>query len=129
LQSDTIDQFSLHLIYKYHNQYLLPGLTELLKTVNVDTSRDIQNSIDQLDALHYGNSLHSIGLRYRVNPEIIIPSDYSSTHAPLEENTQFQISGTTLSGIDNGVINTLIGAVDLSINKSLQNSGTTELLS
>lgn len=124
LQSDTIDNFTLHLIYKYHNQYLIPGLIDLFKTVNVDTSRDIQNMIDKLDTLNNGDNVNLVGLRYRVNPEIILATDYASTHLPLGQNTAIIVTWSSLTGVDNRIINTLIGAVDISINQSM-NSGTT----
>ncbi len=120
LQSNNSDTFSVNLIYKYHNQYLLPWLIRLLKIVNVDTTIDLQNLIDTFDTLNNGDNVNLIGLRYRVNPELILPTDYASTHLPLESTTKVEISWSISSGVDNGTINQLIWAVDLSINQWLQ---------
>lgn len=126
LQSNNSDTFSVNLIYKYHNQYLIPWLIRLLKIVNVDTSIDIQNLIDTLDTLNNGDNVNLIGLRYRVNPALILPTDYASTHLPLDTNTKVEISWSVSSGIDNGAINQLIWAVDISINQWLQTWQTQE---
>lgn len=120
LQSNNSDTFSINLIYKYHNQYLLPWLIRLLKIVNVDTTIDLQNLIDTFDTLNNGDNVNLIGLRYRVNPELILPTDYASTHLPLESTTKVEISWSVSSGVDNGTINQLIWAVDISINQWLQ---------
>jgi len=55
LKSPTIDSFMVDLIYVFHNQYLIPGCIELQKVVNVDTVRDLQNSIDSLDSINNGD--------------------------------------------------------------------------
>jgi len=43
--------------------------------------------IDKLDTLNNGDNVNLVGLRYRVNPEIILATDYASTHLPLGQNT------------------------------------------
>lgn len=124
LQNTQLDSFTTNLIYKYHNQYLLKGLQDLLKKVNVDTTNEIINMIDSFDTLNNGDNLNIIWLRYRVSPEVVLATDYASEHPPLGTNDSPVITGSTQSGIDTTVINTLIGAVDISINQGLSQSGT-----
>lgn len=123
LQNAQLDTFTTNLIYKYHNQYLLKGLQNLLKKVNVDTTNEIVNMIDAFDTLNNGDNLNIIWLRYRVSPELVLPTDYASEHPPLGTNNSPIITGSTQSGIDTTIINTLIGAVDISINQGLAQSG------
>lgn len=115
LANPTLDQFTTNLLYVYHNQYLFQGLQGLTQKVNVDTSIDIQNSIDQLDTINNGDNLDLIGLRHRVSPECIQDSDYASLHLPLSNIENPVITGTIQTGIDSNVINALIGVVDSSI--------------
>jgi hypothetical protein len=60
LQNAQLDTFTTNLIYKYHNQYLLKGLQNLLKKVNVDTTNEIVNMIDAFDTLNNGDNLNII---------------------------------------------------------------------
>lgn len=123
IKSPTIDPFTIDLIYKFHNQYLIPGFIELQKVVNVDTVRDLQNMIDKFDSINNGDNLNSIGLRYRVSPEVIKPDDYASTHPPLWGNQVPVFKPSTGSWVDNTIINTLIGSIDTTIQKNIDSTG------
>jgi hypothetical protein len=124
LKSSTTDQFTIDLIYKYHNQYLIKGLGDLQKVVNIDLGQDVANAVDKLDTLNNGDSVNTIGLRYRVSPDVVLPTDYATEHPPLGKETP-AYSGQSNSGVDTSIINNLIGSVDNSIQEWLQNSGTT----
>ncbi|HMY80687.1 MAG TPA: hypothetical protein PLW93_01600 [Candidatus Absconditabacterales bacterium] len=123
LKSPSIDQRTIDIIYKFHNHYLIPGCIKLQEVVNVDTVRDLQNMIDRLDIFNNGDGLNILSLRSRVSPDIILPTDYAQTHPPLGEALPV-ISGSSSVGVDNSVINTLIGSIDSTITKGLSSSGT-----
>lgn len=84
LKATTLDQFTTDLIYRYHNQYLMKGLLDVQKVVNLDAVQDIQNLLDRFDTMNNGDNLNLIGLRYRVSPSIKLPTDYAEEHTPLE---------------------------------------------
>lgn len=124
LKLSDIDQFSVDLIYRYHNQYLMKWLMELQKVVNLDTVQDLQNILDKFDTINNGDNLNLIGLRYRVSPNLVLATDYAQEHPPLTWGPITVITGNT-SGFDASVINAVIGQVDNAIQWNMANSWST----
>lgn len=119
LKSPTIDQFTVDLIYKYHNQYLINGIIGLQKVVNLDTVQDLQNMVDRFDTLNNGDNLNTIGLRYRVSPDVVLDTDYATLHPVLGTVSGTGIIWSNWSWVDVGIINTLIGSIDTTIQQGL----------
>lgn len=119
LASPQLDQFSLDVIYKYHNQFLLKGLLELQNVVNLDTVTDLQNSIEKIDRLNVGDSANGVvGLKGRISSGLVLATDYSVEHPSLEGD-QLDAEANSQSGVDTTIIDDLIGAVDSTIENTL----------
>lgn len=73
----TLDQFYIDLIYRYHNQRLLPWLEKLQTKVNLTTVQDIKNTANKIDTLNYSDGQWYAGLYNMVTRNVIMDSDYA----------------------------------------------------
>lgn len=100
-------------------------LIELQKAVNLDTVQDIQNILDKFDTINNGDNLNLIGLRYRVSPNLVLPTDYAQEHPPLTWGPIAVVTGNA-TGFDASIINAVIGQVDNAIQWNMNNSWSTD---
>ena len=123
LASKTLDQFTIDLIYKFHNQYLLKWLLDLQNVVNLDTVTDLQNSLEKLDRLNIGDSANGVvWLRGRISSGMVLTTDYTEEHPSL--GGEETLGTNSQSGVDTKIIEKLIGTVDSTIENTLNSGGT-----
>lgn len=128
LASSQLDQFTIDVIYKFHNQFLLKGLLDLQNVVNLDTVTDLQNSMEKIDRLNVGDSANGVvGLKGRISSGLVLPTDYTEEHPSLGAE-ELNTDSNNQSEVDTSIINDLIGAVDSTIEDTLNSGGSDTII-
>lgn len=116
--SVALDQFYIDLIYRYHNQRLLPWLEKLQTKVNLTTVQDIKNISNRIDLLNYSDGQWYAWLYNLVTRSVIMDSDFAVQNGWLWSLTAIDTSSQDSDKIAWNIIDTITNIIDNWINNN-----------
>lgn len=123
--SVALDQFYIDLIYRYHNQRLLPWLEKLQSKVNLTTVQDIKNTSNKIDSLNYSDGQWYAWLYNMVDRSIIMDSDYAVQNGWFGALTTIDTNTQNNNQVADDIINTITNIIDNWLNNNWTNQPTT----
>lgn len=112
-----LDQFYIDLIYRYHNQRLLPWLEKIQTKVNLTTVQDIKNASAKIDALNYSNGVWFAWLYNMVTREVVMDNDYAVQNGWLVQVPTTNLTWSNSWQVAQDILNAVTNIIDDSINR------------